>query len=592
MVLKATARCSCFCSAPARCAGSSRSRKARRARWRGSAGWSKGCRWRSSWPPRRCARAPAQPSPTQSRRNLSALATGLRAIPERHRSIWATFEHSWRLLSDEERQVFPRLSVFRGGFEEDAAAQVAQASPQLLAALVDKSLLRWDGVARYDMHELVRQYAGEKLHVSGEEDDIRHRHAQYFLALVETAEPKLTSGGRRQWLEGLDREHDNVRAALAWSQSVEGEVDVGLQLAAAMGQFWEFRGHLHEGRAWLSDALAHAPEPTRLRAKALNAFGTLTFPINFKSARASFTESFAIGRALGDKQSVADALFGLGRIEQYTDDTNAANNRLRDSLALYRELGNKARSARSLYLLGHLAASEGDYQRAAELWEEGLALSRELGDMRGSAMLLEMMGRSAHRQNDAARAAAYLQESLGLYRALDDQLEATSPLVGLADVAQLQGNYGWAEILLNEALALYRKLGHALGLAWTLINLGDVVLYQSDALRAHALYVDSLALFRELEHKYGIWQCLLGFAGATSAVGQAVRAARLGGAAEALAELWNTSIDNLPSEDRRLYDRTIATIHAQLDEATFAAAWAAGRRGRRPGASDRRCAGE
>ena len=95
--------------------------------------------------------------------SLSALATGLRAIPERQRSIWATFEHSWRLLSDEERQVFPRLSVFRGGFEEEAAAEVAQASPQLLAALVDKSLLRWDGAARYDMHELVRQYAGEKL---------------------------------------------------------------------------------------------------------------------------------------------------------------------------------------------------------------------------------------------------------------------------------------------------------------------------------------------------------------------------------------------------------------------------------------------
>jgi predicted ATPase len=99
--------------------------------------------------------------------NLSALAIELRAVPERHRSIRATFEHSWRLLSDEERQVFPRLSVFRGGFEEDAAAQVAQASPQILTSLVDKSLLRWDGAARYDLHELMRQYAGEKLEQAG-----------------------------------------------------------------------------------------------------------------------------------------------------------------------------------------------------------------------------------------------------------------------------------------------------------------------------------------------------------------------------------------------------------------------------------------
>jgi predicted ATPase len=508
--------------------------------------------------------------------SIMALASGMRAIPERHRSMWAAFEHSWRLLSNEERQVLRRLSVFRGGFEEQATAQVAKASPELLAVLLDKSLLRWDGVARYDMHELVRQYAGEKLYESGEENDIRHRHAKYFLALVETAEPKLTSGERRQCLESLDREHDNVRAALAWSQSVEGEVGVGLQLATAMGQFWEFRGHLREGCAWLSDALTYALEPTRLRARALNALGTLTFPSDFKSARASFTESFAIGQALGDKQSVADALFGLGGIEQYTDDTNAANNRLRASLALYRELGNKARSAKALYLLGYLAASEDDYQRAAELWEEGLALSRELGDMRGSAMLLEMMGRSARWQNDAARAAAYLQESLDLYRALDDQLEATSPLLGLADVAQLQGDYGWAAILLNEALAQYRKFGHALGLAWTLINLGDVVLYQGDALRARALYVDSLALFREFEHKDGIWQCLLGFAGVASAVGQAARAARLDGAAAALSESWNTSIEDLPPDDRMHYDRTIAAVHAQLDEAAFAAAWAEG----------------
>jgi predicted ATPase len=124
-------------------------------------------------------------------RNLSVLATGLRAVPERHRSMWATFEHSWRLLSDEERQVFPRLSVFRGGFEEDAAAQVAQATPQLLAGLIDKSLLRWDGVARYDLHEMVRQYAGEKLEEVGETERLSRQQAAYFLALAEASEPEL-----------------------------------------------------------------------------------------------------------------------------------------------------------------------------------------------------------------------------------------------------------------------------------------------------------------------------------------------------------------------------------------------------------------
>lgn len=122
---------------------------------------------------------------------LSALATSLRAVPERHRSIWATFEHSWRLLSDEERQVFPLLSVFRGGFQEEAAADIARASPQLLGALADKSLLRWDGVARYDMHELVRQYASEKLEQAGETKRARDTHLSHYLALAEAAEHQL-----------------------------------------------------------------------------------------------------------------------------------------------------------------------------------------------------------------------------------------------------------------------------------------------------------------------------------------------------------------------------------------------------------------
>src|SRR5687767_10786745 len=135
--------------------------------------------------------------------SLSSLAIELRAVPERHRSMWATFEHSWRLLSDEERQVFARLSVFRGGFDERAAVEVAQASPQLLAALLDKSLLRWNGVARYDMHELVRQYASEKLAEASETDPVRYQHLAYFLQLAEQAEQELTGQRQIPWLRRL-----------------------------------------------------------------------------------------------------------------------------------------------------------------------------------------------------------------------------------------------------------------------------------------------------------------------------------------------------------------------------------------------------
>jgi predicted ATPase len=160
--------------------------------------------------------------------SLSALTTGLRVVPERHRSMWATFEHSWQLLSDEERQVFPRLSVFRGGFQEDAVGQVAQATPQILTALVDKSLLRWEGVAHYDLHELVRQYASEKLEQAGEATDTRNQYAAYYLALAEDAAPQLYGAAQGTLLERLEHEQDNLRAALAWSQA-EGNGEVVLR---------------------------------------------------------------------------------------------------------------------------------------------------------------------------------------------------------------------------------------------------------------------------------------------------------------------------------------------------------------------------
>jgi predicted ATPase len=189
--------------------------------------------------------------------NLSALETELRVVPERHRSIWATFEHSWRLLSDKERQVFPRLAVFRGGFEEDAAAQVAQTSPQLLTTLVDKSLLRWDGVARYDLHELILQYANEKLEQAGEAEEVRNQHAVYFLALAETTAPQLIGSQQARWLNRLEPEHANLRAALQWSLD-QGAAELALQFCAALWKFWQVHSHYSEGRRWMEAALSQS----------------------------------------------------------------------------------------------------------------------------------------------------------------------------------------------------------------------------------------------------------------------------------------------------------------------------------------------
>jgi hypothetical protein len=374
-----------------------------------------------------------------------------------------------------------------------------------LISLIDKSLLRQedglDGEPRFVMLETVREYTLERLEESGEEDTAQRRHAEYFLALAKSAAPQLHMAEQRTWLARLEAEHSNLRAALVWSQMADIKADFGLQLATALAEFWEVRGHMNEGRGWLSDALARAPEPTLLRARALNALGYLTGWSGGAPAYQFFEESLALGQALGDKQSVADALFGLDRFGRETfgqaTDNSAAYDRLSASLALCRELGDKAGSVRALHYLAYAVGIDGNYQRGTELCEEGLALAQEMGDVRGCANVLHAWGRIARAHHDATRASAYLQESLNLLRDLGDQSGALWPLLGLADVAQLQGDYRWAETLLNETIELCRRLSSNRVLAWALINLGDIALYQGDATRAGALFAESLALFRE-----------------------------------------------------------------------------------------------
>jgi predicted ATPase/transcriptional regulator with XRE-family HTH domain len=187
-------------------------------------------------------------------RNLDFLATTVRDAPERHRSMQAVFDHSWRLLSDEERRVLHRLSVFRGGFRREEAEPVAGASLAVLASLSDKSLLHHSEHGRYDLHEFVRQYAGDYLAMSGDEMETRRRHARAYLALAEQAEPALLwrKTVEQPWRLRLEHETHNVRAALEFCQSDAAQTEEALRLVAALGRFWYLDGRWDEGRRWLS----------------------------------------------------------------------------------------------------------------------------------------------------------------------------------------------------------------------------------------------------------------------------------------------------------------------------------------------------
>ncbi len=206
--------------------------------------------------------------------SLDFLATPLRNVPERHRSLRAMFEQSWRLLSADEQAILMKLTVFRGGFDLEAAEAVARASLTMLASLGDKSLIRLSTSARYDLHELLRQFAADKLSELGElAAVINLRHLEFYANLADKAEAHLYGSQKEAWFDRLEVEHDNLRAALAWTLR-DKEAEAGLRLAGALGFFWEHRAYHREGVEWLEKLLAITSDvPAATRAKALRVRG-------------------------------------------------------------------------------------------------------------------------------------------------------------------------------------------------------------------------------------------------------------------------------------------------------------------------------
>jgi non-specific serine/threonine protein kinase len=443
------------------------------------------------------------------------LTGGSRTALPRQQTLRATMDWSYELLSEAERVLLNRLSVFVGGWTLPAAEAVAgdtegvSTSPRrpaialadvlgLLMRLVDKSLVvvEQEGESRYGLLETVRQYGRDKLVESGDEERVRGRHLDFFLRLAEEAEPELKGPEQVAWLNRLEAEHDNLRAALEWSLK-SGRAEGGLRLAGALWWFWFVHGYLSEGREWLEEALSKggsAPEAVR-----------------------------------------AKALCGAGALAWIRCDYAAATARLEESAEIFRKIGDKWGITIPLDILGLMAYLQGDYDRAMALGEESLALCKELGDKRGTAHSLRVLG--------------------------------------LVTVSR--GDYSRAKELCEESLALFLELGDRRGISLPTIILGRVAYYQSDYVRATALYNESLTLLRELGDKWYIAQCLEGLAEVARSQGGAERATRLFGAAEALRQAIGVP---LPPSDRAEYDRSLAALRSGLGEEVFAKVWGEGRR--------------
>ncbi|MCI2430357.1 tetratricopeptide repeat protein [Candidatus Acetothermia bacterium] len=446
--------------------------------------------------------------------------------PSQQKTLKATMDWSFQLLTEAERALLQRLSVFVGGFSLEAAEAVAPDDPrrervsqrrrgriragqvlELLSHLVDKSLViaeEQSAQMRYRMLETVRQYAHEKLSRTGEVATMRNRHLTFFWELAQRAEPELQGPQSARWLERLEMDYDDLHHALRWALE-SGQAETMLKLTIALGWFWYIRGHWSEGRYWLEKALAEKTTSAPLRAKALGIIGGLAYRQgDYPVASASYEESLTLCRTLDDPQGIANALNNLGVLAHSRGDFQAARKFYEESLAVQRRLHSKPSIARTLNNLGGIAWAQGDYAAARAFHQESLAIRKELSDQRGIATSLANLGLVSQNLGDYEEAQRFFEESLAIERQLDNKQGLTNVLTSLGALAQLRGDYAAARRLYEESQTIQQQLGEKRAIAHTLHNLGLIAHFQGNYQEAHAFYVESLELRRALGDRHGI----------------------------------------------------------------------------------------
>lgn len=476
---------------------------------------------------------------------LPPVAT-MRDRPTRHHSLAAAFEHSWHLLTARERQVFAQLSVFRAGFTQNAGQTVADASPELLSGLLDKSLIRQQAEDRFDLHELLRQAGETKLGEAGAIVAVRVRHLQYFLALAELLEAQLIRSPESPALDAFERDYENIRAALQWGLiSPDAEPAQRWQavwLVARLGLYWHVRNHWSEGRLWLTHALR-------------------------------VVENIPSRHLAGDEPMLLRANL-LYRASTLALDCLTQQQMLEESLTLFQQCGDQQAMVRCLHDLASNAVELSNYQRAAICIQESLALARHVNDeglmVRSLLNLADLMAE----EEDFPRSMAYAGEALTLARKMDDPGPLTSALNLLAQAAVGVGDYPQAYRWLEEIFQQQRQRGPYSQVGpWTFRNLGLVQQMLGNYDAAIAAYGESLRLRYKRQQLGGIAWALEGLGETIALCGHPVRAAVLWGVADNLRQQDGSTVSR---SERQRFDSSVAMVRNQLGELAFTQAWSEG----------------
>jgi tetratricopeptide (TPR) repeat protein len=473
---------------------------------------------------------------TEIERTLDFLAASARDIPARHRSLRAVFDHSLNLLTDEERAAFRMLAVFRGGFRREAAEWVAGATLHLLTALADKSLLRRNKAGRYDMLELVRQYAATLLAAHPDEHTAaRDRHSSYYLTLLQRRERDMKGPLQKAVLAELVAEIDNLRPA--WDWAVEhGKASEVRGALRSLSWFYEVRGWLHEGEAAFrraaeafggdsapptsSPATAREESGVRASVEQIAAFGHLLAHHGWfclrqghhGQAQVSLQRGLALLRTLDEPLALADTLTALGMVTHLIGDSAAARETFREGLALGQALADDWVLVLCLGGLAMAAHTLGEYEEAEGLARECLALARRSGNPRGIVFAISTFSLAAAARGLHAEAQALLRESLELSSAAGDYWGIGNVFSQIGAVARTQGAYATAQYCFRESIAMFREIGDYWSVTRALINLGETSAAVGDGAEARRAYGDAWRMANDTQTVPAALDALMGLA--------------------------------------------------------------------------------
>jgi predicted ATPase len=511
------------------------------------------------------------------------LTGGSRTALPRHQTLRAMVDWSYDLLTETERVLLRRLSIFAGGWTlELAEAVCGNDMIGSLMSLGDKSLVmpvRRDGDVRYHLLETIRQYGLEKLAAHGELDTLRCRHAEACLAMAQETIDHLNEKGSNVWLERLGREQDNLRAALTWSFGPDGDPVIGARLVAALWLFWEnLTEYTGESRHWIEQAMQ---VPAEALLPATRAYVLLAYtPMKPLPADEDLTyteEALRLFRDAGDQAGTALALTCLGLHVSRAGDHPRGEHLIEEGIALARKINMKWIVAQGMVFLTHSASFQDDYERVAAVANECLAQYRELDNTTGVGVMLFILGRAALSLLDFERAKMMAEQSLALVLSTSDHDAELRARNLMAQVVRLQGDAGRAVELSEEYLACARTYDWlGVGVTMAYFHLGMAVNMTGDHQRARALLAQCLQMRMS---KYGPYPALVvspieALASIAASANEGTRATRLFGACEALREKESLK---LPPEEAYEYAPCLSMIRVQLGVDTFAAAWAEGR---------------